>query len=105
MAWLTGYPREKVKWHPTVDLEKCVMCGMCMNCGKQVYTWTKKGPLVTSSNSCVVGCTSCQTLCKGDAITFPDVNELRAFYRKENIWAKVTVQLKSEGKLMPKTNN
>jgi len=41
MAWLTGYPREQIKWHPTVDYSKCVMCGMCMNCGKKVYTWTK----------------------------------------------------------------
>ena len=33
MTWITGYPREKVNWHPTVDPDKCVKCGMCMNCG------------------------------------------------------------------------
>ncbi len=49
MAWLAGYPREKVNWHPTVDLEKCVKCGMCMNCGRQVYKWTKEGPVVANS--------------------------------------------------------
>ena len=46
MAWLTGYPREKVNWFPTVDLKKCVKCGMCMNCGKNVYDWTKEGPKI-----------------------------------------------------------
>ena len=102
MAWLTGYPREKVKWYPTVDPQKCVMCGICMNCGKQVYTWTRKGPIVTNPNSCVVGCTSCATLCKGNAITFPDIKELRALYKRENIWAKVKEQMKNEGKLEPK---
>ena len=37
MAWLTGYPREKVDWFPTIDPEKCVKCGMCMNCGQSVF--------------------------------------------------------------------
>jgi hypothetical protein len=25
MAWLTGYPREKINWFPTIDPEKCQM--------------------------------------------------------------------------------
>jgi ferredoxin len=32
MPWLVGYPREKIAWFPTIDPEKCVKCGMCMNC-------------------------------------------------------------------------
>ncbi|MCJ7738711.1 MAG: hypothetical protein MUQ10_15600 [Anaerolineae bacterium] len=32
-----------VKWYPTVDPDKCVTCGMCMNCGKGVYDWTLAG--------------------------------------------------------------
>ncbi|MGC8823747.1 MAG: 4Fe-4S dicluster domain-containing protein [Bacteroidales bacterium] len=102
MAWLVDYPREQVKWYPTIDLSKCVRCGMCMNCGKQVYTWTHNGPIVANPYSCVVGCTTCANLCKGEAISFPDVKELRDLYMKENLWAKVTKQLKQEGKLEPK---
>ncbi len=99
MPWLAGYPREKVNWHPTIDLSKCVKCGMCMNCGRQVYKWTKNGPVVENPVSCIVGCSTCANLCKGDAITFPDVKELRALYEREKIWAHVTKQLKEEGKL------
>ena len=101
MAWLTGYPREKVEWYPTIDSEKCTKCGMCMNCGKQVYSWTTKSPEVSNPFSCVVGCTTCANLCKGEAITFPGKNELRELYRRENLWARVTRQLKKEGRLTP----
>lgn len=101
MAWLTDFPRGKVNWSPTIDLNKCVKCGMCMNCGKEVYTWTNEGPVVSKPLSCVVGCTTCANLCQGEAISFPDKNELRAFYKKERLWAKVTKQLKAQGKLTP----
>ncbi|MDZ7778025.1 MAG: hypothetical protein U5L09_21605 [Bacteroidales bacterium] len=102
MAWLVDYPREKVNWNPTIDLSKCVKCGMCMNCGKGVYIWTKQGPKVENPLSCVVGCTTCASLCKGEAISFPDVKELRDLYESENLWAKVTRQMKKEGKLTPR---
>jgi ferredoxin len=46
MAWLTGFPREKIEWYPTIDPKKCVKCGMCLNCGRNVYDWTKDGAKV-----------------------------------------------------------
>lgn len=97
MPWLVGYPRDKVEWYPTIDPAKCVSCGMCMNCGKQVFDWTSDGPLVARPYSCIVGCSTCATLCQGRAISFPDVDELRALYRREGIWAKVKQQLTAEG--------
>lgn len=105
MAWLVDYPRENVNWHPTIDLSKCVKCGMCMNCGKKVYTWTQNGPVVARPSECVVGCTTCANLCQGEAITFPSVKELRELYKREHLWAKVTRQMKLEGKLTPVDEN
>jgi len=99
MAWLTGYPREKVNWYPTVDPEKCLRCGMCMNCGKNVFDWTEEGPTVANPYNCVVGCSTCGNLCLGEAISFPDIAEVRALYKKEGIWTKVKRQLVDEGKL------
>jgi len=99
MAWLTGYPREKVEWFPTIDSNKCVKCSMCLNCGKNVYDWTEKGAIVARPTQCVVGCTTCANLCLGNAITFQNIAEIRALYKKEGIWAKVKKQLKDEGKL------
>ena len=99
MAWLTGYPRGQIPWYPTVDPEKCVRCGMCMNCGKNVYDWTPEGARVARPYSCVVGCTTCANLCLGDAISFPDVQIVRDIYTREGIWSKVKKQLREEGRL------
>ncbi len=99
MGWVEGYPREKIKWHPTVDLSKCVKCGMCMNCNKNVFEWTKEGPKVAHPNACVVGCTTCANLCAGRAISFPDIEELRELYKREGIWGKVREKLIKEGKI------
>ncbi len=37
MPWFAGVKREEVNWYPTIDSEKCLKCGICMNCGKEVY--------------------------------------------------------------------
>ena len=97
MAWLIGYPREKINWHPTINYDRCVKCGMCMNCGRKVYDWNEEGPVVARPLQCVVGCTTCANLCMGEAISFPDIKELREVYKKEKIWSKVKRQLEEEG--------
>ena len=99
MAWLVGYPREKIQWYPTVDLSKCVKCGMCMNCGKNVFEWTENGPKVARPYECTISCTVCANLCPGNAISFPDVRYIRDLYKKEGIWAKVKEQMLKSGKI------
>ncbi|MCL6628298.1 MAG: 4Fe-4S binding protein [Armatimonadetes bacterium] len=99
MPWLVGYPREKVEWFPTIDPEKCIKCGMCMNCGQGVYKWTEDGPKVARPYSCVVGCQTCANLCPGSAISFPEIGALRELYRQHGIWAKVKKALEESGKL------
>ena len=100
MPWFAGLPRDNVIWHPTIDLDRCVKCGMCMNCGKNVYDWAKNGPVVARPNACVVGCSTCANLCQGEAIKFPEVQSLRDLYKKHDIWAKAKRQLREEGKLI-----
>ncbi len=90
--------QRKVNWHPTIDPDKCVKCGMCMNCGQGVYDWTEEGARVGRPRLDV----PCAHLCQGNAITFPDVDELRELYKKKRIWAKVKKQLEEEGKLQIK---
>ncbi len=46
------------------------------------------------------GCTTCANLCLGNAISFPDIKEVREIYSREGIWAKVKKQLAEEGKLL-----
>jgi len=99
MPWLTGYPRDKIVWYPTIDADKCVKCGICMNCGKKVFDWTKDGPRVARPYECIVGCSTCANLCMGSAISFPSIETVREVYRKEKIWSKVQKELRREGKL------
>lgn len=56
-----------------------------MNCGQGVYDWTEEGARVGRPSKCVVGCSTCAHLCQGNAITFPDVDELRELYKKKNL--------------------
>ena len=99
MAWLIGYSKDKVEWFPTIDPDKCVKCGMCMNCGKNVFDWTEEGARVARPYDCQVGCSTCANLCLGNAITFPDIESVRELYKKEGIWAKVKNDLKEKGKI------
>lgn len=99
MPWLVDYPREQVNWFPTLDPEKCVQCGMCMNCGRGVYAWGQDGPVVAHPYQCIVGCSTCGNLCLGRAISFPDPAGVRELYKKEKLYAKVKQALVAEGKI------
>ncbi|MEO0107763.1 MAG: ferredoxin family protein [candidate division WOR-3 bacterium] len=99
MPWLAGIPRREVEWFPTIDRQRCVKCGMCMNCGRSVYEWTDEGPVVARPYDCVVGCSTCANLCQGMCITFQPVESVRELYRKHGVWKKVKDALRAEGKL------
>lgn len=97
MPWFTGYDREKIPWYPAINPSKCVSCGMCMNCGRNVYEWKGGKAVVTRPYDCVVGCHTCANLCLGNAITFPPIEPVREIYRREKIWSKVKRELKDKG--------
>ncbi len=101
MPWFAGVPRDQIEWFPTLDAEKCVGCGMCMNCGKNVFEWdvNKQKALAVRPGDCVVGCSTCRNLCRGNAISFPDLKELRKFYVKNRIWDRVKEELVAQGKI------
>lgn len=99
MPWLTGIPRDKVNWGPTIDESRCIGCGMCLNCGKKVFEWKEGRSTVARFYDCQVGCNTCGNLCPGNAISFPDLKELRDLYAREKIWAKVKEEMKKEGKI------
>ncbi len=97
MPWFAGVRREEIDWHPTIDHARCVQCGMCMNCGKHVYEWTDDGPEVVMPLECVVGCSTCRTLCRGNAIRFPPASGLRKFYEEKGVWDAVKEELIRDG--------
>jgi NAD-dependent dihydropyrimidine dehydrogenase PreA subunit len=75
-----GIPRNKIPWHPTVDVDACTGCGECYDfCGHGVYAWDdgKNKSVVSRPNECVVGCSSCLGMCPSGAISFPPLARLR----------------------------
>jgi NAD-dependent dihydropyrimidine dehydrogenase PreA subunit len=71
-----GVPRNKIPWYPTIDYERCVGCGKCVEyCKLGVYEFQEKNgenlPVVTRPNNCVVYCNGCDEICPFAAIKHP----------------------------------
>lgn len=94
-----GIPREEIDWHPIIDENKCVGCGMCVtSCGRNVFDFnieTKKA-VVSRPLQCMVGCTSCEVWCIYNAIRFPDKQIVRDFIKNKKILAKAKKELEEK---------
>jgi len=82
-----GVPRNKIPWGPTIDYEKCISCGKCVDyCKLGVFEFEekdgKKRHVVKNFNNCVVFCTGCQEQCPASAITHPSKVETRKIIEK-----------------------
>ena len=67
------HPREQIPWFPTVAADLCDGCGVCLTlCTYGALAPTHNGKVeVVEPFKCVVGCSSCATICEPRAITFP----------------------------------
>ncbi len=75
-----GIPRKRIPWFPSVDVEKCNGCSICVKaCKHEVYVFdkAKKKAFVANPHSCEVFCQSCQFQCSLDAISFPKKNDVK----------------------------
>jgi len=98
-----GVDRTKISWNPKIDEKKCTGCGMCItSCGRNVFDFDKekKKSVVTRPNNCMVGCTSCETWCVFDAITFPDKKYVKDLIKEKGLLKVAKKEL--EDKLNPK---
>ena len=67
-----GIPRQEIKWFPTVNPEACIGCGLChVTCGRGVYDMEGKIAVAVRPYDCMVGCSTCATVCPVEAIRFP----------------------------------
>jgi ferredoxin len=77
-----GVPRTKIPWHPTIDYEKCISCGKCLDyCKLGAYESEEKQgrkvSVVKNPNNWVVFCTGYEEQCPAGAIKFPSKKETR----------------------------
>ena len=75
-----GIPRNQIPWHPTIDHQKCILCGKCVDfCHTQVFSTQEneegKSTIVKNPNNCVVTCTGCDSICPAGAISHPSKKE------------------------------
>lgn len=76
-----GYPRESIPWFPSVNEDLCDGCGKCLRlCSTQALKPADNGIItVDDPFRCVVGCSSCASICLPGAITFPPRSMLDAY--------------------------
>lgn len=87
MPW-HGIVRDQIDWYPTVVEDRCIGCGMCTtSCGRGVYgfDYERNVPVVVNPIMCMVGCTTCATICTRDAIEFPSTGFIRQLVRDQKL--------------------
>ena len=73
-----GIDREKIKWFPIIDYEKCTGCLACLEkCTHNVYVEENGKPKVVNPENCVVGCVGCDDVCSQKAISPPSKEYLK----------------------------
>jgi NAD-dependent dihydropyrimidine dehydrogenase PreA subunit len=98
-----GVPRKEIKWNPNIDEKKCIGCGMCItSCNRNVFDFDKEKnkSVVARPNNCMVGCTSCETWCIFNAISFPDKQYVKNLIKEKGLLKVAKKEL--EEKLNPK---
>jgi len=93
-----GIPREQIDWHPTVVAERCIGCGLCVtSCGRQVFAfdYERNKPVVLNGLNCMVGCTTCATVCTQDALEFPSQGFIRQLVRERKLLRRSKDELRA----------
>jgi NAD-dependent dihydropyrimidine dehydrogenase PreA subunit len=94
-----GIPRLEIPWFPTIDEKACINCGLCyVTCGRLVFEMDeeKRKAVVVEPYRCMVGCTTCATICPTEAIDFPERNVVQKIEREHKILKLVKEEVKAK---------
>jgi NAD-dependent dihydropyrimidine dehydrogenase PreA subunit len=92
-----GIPRKEIPWFPTITAEKCIGCELCyISCGREVFEYDElhRKATVERNYNCMVGCSTCSTVCPTEAIAFPGRDLIWKFEKEYKIFKEV----RKEGK-------
>ncbi len=83
-----GLPREAISWHPTIEPDLCIGCGICvLGCGPKVFSFdyeTNKS-IVIEPIECKAGCVTCANTCPIHAIGFPSLSCLHKMMKEGGV--------------------
>ena len=92
-----GIPRGDIPWRPEVDADTCIGCSLCYTtCGRGVYEMQDNRAAVVSPLNCMVGCSTCGTICPVKAITFPTPDIIWRLEREHKIFKLVRQEAKEK---------
>jgi NAD-dependent dihydropyrimidine dehydrogenase PreA subunit len=92
-----GIPRKEIPWFPTVDADTCIGCTLCYTtCGRGVYEMQDNKAVPVNAMSCMVGCSTCGTVCPVQAITFPERDLVWKLEREHKIFKIVRQEAKEK---------
>jgi len=96
-----GIPREDIPWYPTVDGDACIGCSLCFaSCMRGVYDMQDNTAVPVNPMDCMVGCSTCATVCPVQAISFPERDLIWKLEREHKIFKVVRQEaLEKKGKL------
>jgi len=82
-----GIPRRLIPWYPTIDVELCSHCGLCVGaCKHGTYGYRPgsdgKTVFVENPYRCEVYCESCRFQCPKGAISFPDRKAIKLMFKE-----------------------
>jgi NAD-dependent dihydropyrimidine dehydrogenase PreA subunit len=92
-----GIPRNEIPWFPTVNAETCIGCTLCyVTCGRGVYEMKDRVAVASRPYECMVGCSTCATVCPVEAIDFPGRDLVWKLEREHKIFKIVRQESKEK---------
>jgi NAD-dependent dihydropyrimidine dehydrogenase PreA subunit len=94
-----GVPRKEIPWFPTIDSESCIGCDLCyLSCGREVFEKDEENrvEVVERPYNCMVGCSTCKTVCPVEAISFPGRDIIWKVEKEHRIFGIVKKEAKEK---------
>lgn len=89
-----GIPRREIPWFPAVNADVCIGCTLCyVTCGRGVFEMQDNKAIVHNPYDCMVGCSTCATVCPVEAISFPGRDLVWKLERERKIFKIVRQEL------------